>query len=88
MSIAWHESLCVMLQCALNPCCGGAGTGAGADRALRAYLPNLDYGVAAGAGEADEQGPGAADVAASAGRGLALVALRDVRDEEILLNYR
>lgn len=59
----------------------------GAAQQLRPYLPNLDFGAFNGAGD-EAEGVSPAAVAGSPGKGLALVALRDVRDEEILLNYR
>lgn len=60
---------------------------AGPDAKLRAYLPNLDFETSSAlGGQPEDITP--ADVGSSPRRGLALVALRDVRDEEILLNYR
>ena len=60
---------------------------AGSDPHLRPYLPNIDF---ADVEVADKAAAGitAGAISKTAGRGLALVALRDISDEEILLNYR
>jgi hypothetical protein len=68
---------------------------AGPDARLRLYLPNVDYEVFAAAhgsqpsqddGEPSHVTPQA--ISSSPGHGLALIATRDVKDEEVLLNYR
>jgi hypothetical protein len=69
---------------------------AGPDARLRLYLPNVDYDVfPASDGSQHPDGDGQQPphvtpqaISGSPGHGLALIATRDVKDEEVLLNYR
>lgn len=59
------------------------------DAKLRPYLPNVDFQAATVQGGGDQPiDISPTDVGMSLGHGLAIVATRDVKDEEVLLNYR
>ncbi len=61
---------------------------AGAQAGLRAYVPNVVYGDWAPSMAAKDGREPLKPLPMSTVLGLALVAVRDVRDEELLLNYR
>ncbi len=61
---------------------------AGAQSGLRAYVPNVMYGDWAPSMAAEDGREPLKPLPMSTVLGLALVAVRDVRDEELLLNYR
>ena len=61
---------------------------AGAQSGSRAYIPNVMYGDWAPPAAITDGRGSLKPLLMSTVLGLALVALRDVRDEELLLNYR